>query len=284
MAVSPYEVYNLTFDVALLFFLCYSLVMYAGYWLAMLNNCSINLVNQTVRGQENGTETVIPGTTKREMWGIIGEGTEIVMVVPRIGIMKGSDTKFIVSSFFHFLTLFPNFYMPLSGRFIVIVCHCFMAMNFWLSVSCIHNSCLLSSMIARDLELMTHSVSWLTHTMEVVLQITANVLILFCILMLYVLIIVVAFAGTEIMIMTEIGIIDTDHVLDQMRNIERDLDLVPALLPKGLKYDLFADDLFQSLKYSYCYALVVMCPLDLNENYMILLCRVQVFLDLTLFH
>lgn len=120
--------------------------------------------------------------------------------------------------------------------------------------------------------------------MEVVLQITANVLILFCILMLYVLIIVVAFAGTEIMIMTEIGIIDTDHVLDQMRNIERDLDLVPALLPKGLKYDLFADDLFQSLKYSYCYALVVMCPLDLNENYMILLCRVQVFLDLTLFH
>ncbi|KAE9452591.1 hypothetical protein C3L33_15508, partial [Rhododendron williamsianum] len=38
--------------------------------------------------------------------------------------------------------------------------------------------------------------------------------------------------STEIMIMTEIGIIDTDHVLDQTRNIERDLDLVPALLPK----------------------------------------------------
>jgi hypothetical protein len=28
---------------------------------------SINLVNQTMRDQENGTETVIPGTTKREM-------------------------------------------------------------------------------------------------------------------------------------------------------------------------------------------------------------------------
>lgn len=51
---------------------------------------------------------------------------------------------------------------------------------------------------------------------------------------------VVPFAGTEIMIKTEIGIIGIDHDLDQMRNIERDLDLVPALLRKGL----FADEVF----------------------------------------
>lgn len=138
--------------------------------------------------------------------------------------------RYKVNRFFNFL---------ISYLLIAIVCRCFIAASFCFSKFCVHNYPVIlhddngfktdDTFLFLDLQ---HCGSCVKRYCQCLDHI--------CILVLYVIIMVVPFAGTEIMIKTEIGIIGIDHDLDQMRNIERDLDLVPALLRKGL----FADEVF----------------------------------------